>query len=152
MQDLYSFSASGTCDDIELLHTVLKNNLPLLNGSGKISGYRMTQKYNSENERNNILLFCTNMKEKGYQPYPYVIDTQNGTDIMLLVSHIMNYIDNLTNEDLIALGCEPEGDEEDYEIGWEIYTPDWYSETYGVEDYSEDIVLAVKPKFLEYGK
>lgn len=44
------------------------------------------------------------------------------------------------------------GYEEDYDRAWELFTPDWYSDNHGIEDYDLAAVLACRPTTVEYGK
>lgn len=44
------------------------------------------------------------------------------------------------------------GYEESYAHGWELFSPDWYSEEHGITNYSLSAVLACRPVIVEYGK
>lgn len=72
---------------------------------------------------------------------------------IVLAEHIYQYLNNLTNAQREAMGAAPDGSEESYEYGWELFTPDWYSDDYKITDYRDgSTLLAVKPKLIEYGK
>lgn len=111
---------------------------------GNIKGYKIDKMDKSGAP---VLLFMSYGDDA--KEYPFPINADNAE---VLAAHIRNYISQLTDEDLKAFHCEPTGYEEDYEIGFEIFTPDWYSDEYGIDDYDESVLLAVKPKFIEYGK
>lgn len=82
-----------------------------------------------------------------FQKYPFTVTAA------MLAEHITTWISELTSEQLDKVSCTPTGYEEDYDIGWCLFTPDWYSDEYEVSCYSYgETVLAVKPKIVEYGK
>jgi hypothetical protein len=57
------------------------------------------------------------------------------------------------HDDLRKMGAEPSGYEESYNIGFELFTLDWYSDEHKINRYTwGKTVLAVKPKLIEYGK
>ena len=154
MSILHSFSASGSCDDISMLKNILSTIFPYLNYNIEIEGFIFTKAYSQYDNNNNILVFCTGNYDDNstYKEYPFSIQN-NENGISMLATHIIEYINSLSDEDLKQLGMEPTGYEEDYEIGWNIFIPDWYFEEYGIEDYTSNAtILAVKPAFIEYGK
>lgn len=97
-------------------------------------------------EKNGYLVFCSYTNDKD-TTYPF-----EQTSVSL-TEHIYQYIDSLSEEQLAAMGCEPNGYEEEYSIGWELFIPDWYSDDHCIDNYTwGKTVLAVKPSFIEYGK
>lgn len=150
-KEIYAFSAVGSCRNKDALEKILKTMLPMIDyGDCTISGYCLTK---AEVQDANVLVFLSYEQDKNYNAYPFEISAESDEGIQILVNHIINYIKSLSEKDLAAFECEPSGYEEDYEIGWELYTPDWYSDEHGIDKYTcGQTVLAVKPHFLEYGK
>lgn len=132
--NLEKFTAAG--DSKELLIKTLEFIISI--NKIKIKGFFI--------DSTGYLVFCsyTNSKET---PYPYEQTT------ISLSEHIYQYINNLSDEELSSMKCEPSGYEEDYSIGWELFIPDHYSDEYGITNYSfGKTELAVKPRLIEYGK
>ena len=71
--------------------------------------------------------------------------------IPVLVEQINQYIDNLSNEDILRLaGVEPDNDGT-VRLGWEVFHPLWYGEN-EIDKYELAAVIAVRPCWIVYGK
>lgn len=44
------------------------------------------------------------------------------------------------------------GHEEFFTNAWELFSPDWYSDEHGLEDYNTSAVIACRPNVVEYTK
>lgn len=148
---LERFVAAGSCRDKELLTNTLK--FILESNREHIYGFRMdSNKYNEGCTSNSILVLTSSPKaSESTTKYPFEIRYDN-EGIGILTSHILEYISNFSDDDLEQFGEEVTGYEEDYEIGWEVFIPDWYTAEHGIDNYSILDVLAVRPVKLEYGK
>lgn len=81
------------------------------------------------------------------QKYPFTVTAT------MLAEHILTWISELTEAQLEQMKCVPSGYEEGYDIGWCLFTPDWYSDEYEVDCYSYgETLLAAKPRIVQYGK
>lgn len=156
MSKINSFSASGSCNDKDALKSILKCILPLMN-CREINGYMLDNMINYKNniddiDKNVLVIKSSKLRDNEYIEYPYKINCLDDKDLEMLASHICMYIHRLNDIDIEAFGCTPSGYEEDCELGWELFTPDWYSNEMGIQNYNYNTILAVKPKLIEYGK
>lgn len=95
-------------------------------------------------EDKNGLVFCSHCYGDSTK-YPFK------ATIPILVEQINQYINNLSNEDILRLaGKEPYSDGT-VELGWEIFYPLWYGEN-EIERYEDEAILAVRPHWIVYGK
>ena len=95
-------------------------------------------------EDKNGLVLCK-YKCDGSTEYPFK------ATIPVLVEQINQYIDNLSNEDVLRLaGIEPDIDGT-VRLGWEVFHPSWYGEN-KVDKYELAAVIAVRPCWIVYGK
>lgn len=91
--------------------------------------------------------YDSHLEDGKFQKYPFTVNAST------VAEHILTWISELSEEQLEKMKCVPDGYEEDYEIGWCIFTPDWYSDEYEVDCYSYgETLLAVKPRIVQYGK
>lgn len=137
MTELESFACSGTDKEafIKALDFITGINEYDTNGFFiDTTGYLVFCKYISENKQNEMA-------------YPF-----KQTSISL-AEHAFSYLESLSDDDLRKMGAEPSGYEESYNIGFELFTLDWYSDEHKINRYTwGKTVLAVKPKLIEYGK
>lgn len=71
--------------------------------------------------------------------------------IKVLVEQINQYIDSLSNEEILLLaGDEPDNDGT-VVLGWEVFHPLWYGDN-KIEKYEFAAVIAVRPCWIVYGK
>ena len=95
-------------------------------------------------EDKNGLVLCS-YECSGSTIYPFE------ATIPVLVEQINQYIDNLSNEDVLRLaGIEPDIDGS-VRLGWEVFHPLWYGEN-KVDKYELAAVIAVRPCWIVYGK
>ena len=126
------FTING--DNNRALEKVLQLGLEL-SGCKEIKGFY---------EDTNGLVFCGYECNKATK-YPFK------ATIPVLVEQINQYINNLSDEDLIKLaGREPDIDGA-VGLGWEIFHPLWFGEN-EIENYELSAVLAVRPCWIIYGK
>lgn len=96
-----------------------------------------------------ILVFTTDGDEKEKHTQMYNIHVNE----IILAEQIAHYIQSRTHEEYALLKCIASGYEEDYCIGWELFTPNYCCEGYEIEKYeSGETILAVKPIIIEWGK
>ena len=143
---LESFRASGSVTDsgIDLLIDTLQTAMDLL-GLEHIAGYSMEKVHANDNSKMDIEVIALHIDDPNDTnkviPYPYEIKDVNRTDLMFIASQIFRYIDSLDYDTLEAFDCVGSGYEEHGEIGWELFTPDWYSKYYGLKNYTWRIPL-----------
>lgn len=138
MRELYSFSLSGSgktdlnmCLDFILTHT---------DGIEAFSYEEMEKP-----DRPTCLVFHS-YETKDSQKYGFPVNS------VILAEQITQWLDALDELELRKFGARPNGSEESYEMGWELFSPDWYSIQHGIANYELSMVLAIKPKLLEWGK
>lgn len=132
-----AFRISG---QVHLEHTLIKSveaALSLTCSTSKITGFRI--------DECGHLVFCT-AEHKKQMKYPFP------PSVNLLAEHIVHYINNIDESDLLKFGEELTGYEEDYEIGYELYINDYSSDHHRIIDLSCHDVFAVKPIIIEEGK
>lgn len=142
---LYSFAISGK-NKKDLIQTL--TFIQTITGQ-QPKGFCLADMCHSEieNIKPKALVFLDYVtNDKKNQTYPFQMTP------IALAEQIEQYINNMDSEQLAAFGEEPNGYEEEYEYGWELFSPDWYSDKYGIEDYDMATQFAVRPKKLEYGK
>lgn len=92
----------------------------------------------------NGLVLC-NYECKDSTTYPFE------ATIPILVEQINQYINNLSNTDILRLaGIEPDNDGT-VRLGWEVFHPLWYGDN-EIDKYELAAVIAVRPCWIIYGK
>ena len=69
----------------------------------------------------------------------------------ILVEHINQYLDKLSDEAILRLAGEAPDNDGDVILGWEIFHPLWYGEN-KINNYKLSAILAVRPCWITYGK
>ena len=137
MKELYSFAISSNGkEDLKRCLDFLLQSIDI-----KAFSYEDMRKEN----KCRCLVFHT-YKVGSNETYPFPVNS------IILAEQIQQWLDSLNTEDFKKFMAYPTGYEESYEIGWELFSPDWYSLEYGIENYELSMAIAVKPKLLEYGK
>lgn len=95
-------------------------------------------------EDKNGLVLCA-YKCNGSTEYPFK------ATIPVLVEQINQYIDNLSNGDVLRLAGEEPDNDGTVRLGWEVFHPLWYGEN-EIDKYELSAVLAVRPSWIVYGK
>ena len=89
-----------------------------------------------------VLLFGSHLDHT--YPFPPTAET--------LTENARYWMSTLTEKDKQAHNAVPGGWEEECELGWELFKPDWYSDEYGIQNYQLFCTLALRPCLIEYGK
>lgn len=95
-------------------------------------------------EDKNGLVLCA-YKCSGSTEYPFK------ATIPVLVEQINQYIDNLSNEDVLRLAGEAPDNDGTVILGWEVFHPLWYGKN-EIDKYELAAVIAVRPCWIVYGK
>ena len=132
-----TFTING--DNNEALAKVLQLALELSNWSK--SGRREIKAFY---EDKNGLVLCS-YDCCGSTAYPLM------ATVPVLVEHINQYLDKLSNDDVLRLaGPKPDNDGT-VRLGWEVFHPLWYGEN-KIDKYELAAVVAVRPCWIVYGK
>ena len=83
---------------------------------------------------------CSGSTEYPFKPTPTV-----------LVEHINQYINKLSDEDILRIAGEEPDNDGDVILGWEVFHPLWYGEN-EILKYELAAVIAVRPCWIVYGK
>lgn len=95
-------------------------------------------------EDKNGLVLCS-YECVGSTAYPFT------ATIPVLVEHINQYLDKLSDEEVLRMaGPEPDNDGT-VRLGWEVFHPLWYGEN-EIDKYELAAVIAVRPCWIIYGK
>ena len=135
---LETFVVAGT--DKKSLKKALK--FFLRTGKCDIRSFRYESMKNNADA--NVLVFLR-VKEENSTEYPMEANA------VVLQQHILQYMETISDKDMKNFE-EPDFCCEEKKIAWELFTPDWYSEQYGIHGYTPHCILAVRPKYIEYGK
>lgn len=97
-----------------------------------------------------VLLIGEQLADSARQQMEYPFKMTSET----LAEQIDQFIHSFTESDLARYGIEEEEFDcaEEYDIGWELFRPDWYSEEHGIREYTLSDTIAVKPVLITYGK
>lgn len=95
-------------------------------------------------EDKNGLVLCS-YKCNGSTEYPFE------ATVPVLVEHINQYINNLSDENISRLAGEAPDNDGTVMLGWEVFHPLWYGEN-EIDKYDLAAVLAVRPCWIVYGK
>lgn len=90
------------------------------------------------------LVFCS-YECSGSTAYPFK------PTIPILVEHINQYFNGLSDSQIMLLAGEEPDDGEEVILGWEVFYPSWYGEN-KIEKYECAAVVAVRPCWIVYGK
>lgn len=131
------FRISGPIDDLKTLTTSIECVLSLTWPIESITGFRV--------DTTGRLVFCTDSSKKQTR-YPFP------PSVNVLAEHIINYISGISEDDLHKFGEEVTGYEEEYAIGYELYSNDYATDNHTIDDNTFSDVFAVKPIKLEWGK
>lgn len=94
----------------------------------------------------NGLVFCAyGAGTEGTIEYPFKATPA------ILVEHINQYLDKLSDEAILRLAGEAPDNDGDVILGWEIFHPLWYGEN-KINNYKLSAILAVRPCWITYGK
>lgn len=131
------FRISGPTDNSKTLTTSLQFVLSLTQPIESITGFRI--------DKTGRLIFCTDGRSDQIR-YPFP------PSVNVLAEHIMSYISSIPEDDLEKFGEAVTGYEEEYAIGYELYSNDYSSYDHRIDDNTFSDVFAVKPIKLEWGK
>ena len=139
-----TFSISG--DNRTALEAVLRFLMetqgfrPVKTGYGTLTAW----------ETGHVLLIGEQLADSARQQMEYPFKMTSET----LAEQIDQFIHSFTESDLARYGIEEEEFDcaEEYDIGWELFRPDWYSEEHGIREYTLFDLIAVKPVLITYGK
>lgn len=92
----------------------------------------------------NGLVFCA-YTTNGATEYPFKATPA------VLVEHINQYLDKLSDEDVLRLAGEAPDNDGDVILGWEVFHPLWYGEN-KINNYKLSAILAIRPCWIVYGK
>lgn len=90
------------------------------------------------------LVFCWYKCDRSTE-YPFT------PTIKVLVEQINQYINNLSDEEILSLAGNAPDNDGTVILGWEVFYPLWYGEN-KIEKYELSAVLAVRPCWIVYGK
>lgn len=101
-------------------------------------------------ETGQVLLIGEQLADSARQQMEYPFKMTPET----LAEQIEQFVHSFTESDLARYGIEEEEFDcaEEYDIGWELFRPDWYSKEHGIREYTLFDLIAVKPVLLTYGK
>ena len=69
----------------------------------------------------------------------------------VLVEHINQYLNKLSDEAILRLAGKAPDNDGDVVLGWEVFHPLWYGEN-KINDYKLSAILAIRPCWIVYGK
>lgn len=95
-------------------------------------------------EDKNGLVLC-DYKCSGSTEYPFV------PTVPILVEQINQYLDNLSDKDILRLAGEEPDNDGTVRLGWEVFHPLWYGEN-EIDNYEIASVIAIRPCWIVYGK
>ena len=138
MADIKEISIKGT--DLDTMFDIIAIYLKKTNM--QITSFQFTKKAQTDKK---ILVFCTCNPENS-TPYPLkpTIPILKEHARQYLSDYCIDHIQEFFKEDLYISDSD--------EIGYEIFTPDWYSDEHGLSDYSIFQILAVQPILIQNGK
>ena len=139
-----TFSISG--DNRTALEAVLRFLMetqgfrPVKTGYGTLTAW----------ETGHVLLIGEQLADSARQQMEYPFKMTSET----LAEQIDQFIHSFTESDLARYGIEEEEFDcaEEYDLGWDLFRPDWYSEEHGIREYTLFDLIAVKPVLITYGK
>lgn len=135
--EVNQFRISGPIDDLKTLTTSLECVLLLTQPVENITGFRI--------DKTGRLVFCIDRRgDQIRYPFP--------PSVNVLAEHIISYISSIPEDDLEKFGEEVTGYEEEYAIGYELYSNDYSTDNHTIDDNTFSDVFAVKPIKLEWGK
>lgn len=134
--EVNQFRISGPIDDLKTLTTSIECVLSLTQPIESITGFRI--------DKTGRLVFCTDKRSDQIR-YPFT------PSVNVLAEHIINYISNISEYELEKFGEEVTGYEEEYAIGYELYSNDYNTDNHTIDDSTFSDVFAIKPIKLEWG-